>query len=52
MRNAFRIFVMLICCAAAICAQEVPKYLHISTNPSYADAYVDKVKTRINSRNS
>ena len=47
MRNAFRIFVMLICCAAAICAQEVPKYLHISTNPSYADAYVDKARAPI-----
>lgn len=47
MRNAFRIVVMLICCAAAICAQEVPKYLHISTNPSYADAYVDKARAPI-----
>ncbi len=47
MRNAFRILAILICCATAICAQEAPKYLHISTNPSYADAYVNETRAPI-----
>lgn len=47
MRLAFRIMPILLFCALAIGAQETPKYLHISTNPSYAEAYVSKTRAEI-----
>lgn len=47
MRIFLHIAYMLLLCATAICAQEAPKYLHISTNPSYADAYVNETRAPI-----
>lgn len=36
------LFVMALFCVSAF-AQKAPRYLHISTNPSYADAYIGTV---------
>lgn len=38
MRRYVLIIAAFLCCVAF--AQDTPKYLHVSTNPSYADAYV------------
>lgn len=47
MRFAFHAIILLVVfCTVAVCAQEKPKYLHISTNPSYADAYVSTMQAK------
>ena len=40
------LFAVLLACTFSF-AQEGHKYLHISTNPSYADAYVNNVRAKI-----
>ncbi|MBR4786012.1 MAG: hypothetical protein IK012_12300 [Fibrobacter sp.] len=47
MRASILTISLLFFCAIAVCAQEAPKYLHISTNPSYADAYVNETRASI-----
>ena len=47
MRTVIRIVSILLLLATAVCAQDAPKYLHISTNPSYAEAYVGSTRARI-----
>lgn len=47
MRTVIRIVSILLLLATAVCAQDAPKYLHISTNPSYAEAYVGGTRARI-----
>ena len=45
MRLAVAILAMLLACTLSF-AQDGNKYLHISTNPSYADAYVNNVRAK------
>ncbi len=48
MKLAFRFATILLVLGAVLTgAQESPKYLHISTNPSYAEAYVGSMRARI-----
>ena len=48
MNLAFRFATILLVLGAVLTgAQESPKYLHISTNPSYAEAYVGSMRARI-----
>ena len=48
MKLAIRLIAFLFAfCAVSVFAQESPKYLHISTNPSYAEAYVSSMRAKI-----
>ena len=47
MRTASRIASILFLLVAMVGAQDSPRYLHISTNPSYAEAYVGSTRAKI-----